>query len=251
MTDGGIGGRTLFRFEQERHRDVRLQRGIDLGAFARHNHLRPGLDEIAEAAADYPLAFLKDADTGQFRLVILLGLAPGTNVYLDGDFWQAVYLPQEVVAAPFCLAGPEKMLCVNEYSALISTTSGDPLFGQDGSEAAGLAHTRAMLLALDRGRAAADRMVAVLLELGLIRPLSLSIQFDSGPSEAVRGIYTISPPRLQAIKPADLVDLHSSDYLAPTFAIMQSLTQLNRVRQLHNLHSARKISALEMVMEHN
>ena len=243
------GEPALFRFHRERHVDARLLPGTDIAQYAQVQHVKIGLHEIGDAAADYPLAFLKDANSGQFRLVAMLGLAAGTNLYLHGDFWQAVYLPEEIVAAPFSVVGTNGDLCIDEASARVSTDTGDALFTADGSEAPVLLPIRTMLERLEQGRAAADQLITALLELELIRPVSVTVKFDTGPAEVIQGLYTPSPLQLRAIAPAALFDLHSRDFLAPTYAILQSLSQFNRIRQLHNLQSERLVAALELVME--
>ena len=73
---------SLFAFNPERHRDVRLIPGVDLAGPLLTHHAEIGLDEVAAAAADYPLLFLKDGETGRLRLVTLFGLAPGQNSYV-------------------------------------------------------------------------------------------------------------------------------------------------------------------------
>ncbi len=243
------GEPALFHFDPERHRDARLMPGIDLAAFAAAHHVKLGLSEISDAAADYPLAFLKDATTGQFRLVAVLGLVPGANAYLHGDFWQAVYLPQEVVTAPFTIAGPDQDLCINEGSALVSTDVGEALFDSEGQEAAPLLRARALLNELAQSRAAADGLIASLLELALVRPVSITVQRDAVPDEAIEGLYTVSPLLLAGLDSAALIDLHRRDFLGPAYVITQSLAQFNRIRQLHNLRSSRPISAIKLEME--
>lgn len=240
---------SLFRFTRERHGDVRLMPGIDLGAFAAVNHVKLGLHEINDAAADYPLVFMKDGDSGQFRLTALFGVAPGTNTYLDGDFWQAVYLPQEVLTAPFRTAGPDRALCINEASVLVTTDTGDALFDDDGNEAPALLDVRHMLDTLEQGRKDADSLIAVLLPLGLIRPVAVTVHLESGSAEMIQGVYSISPLQLKATAPEVLINLHARDFLGPIYTIVQSMTQFNRIRQLHNLRSARQIASFELVME--
>ena len=223
--------------------------GIDLAAFTQVNHVRLGLHEIVDAAADYPLVFLKDADTGQFRLTALFGLKPGTNAFLDGDFWQAVYLPQEIAAAPFRIGGSGKALCIDEASVLVTTDAGDALFDEDGAETATLLQIRAMLEQLERGRDDADRLVVTLLALGLIGQVSMTVHLQSGEQEAVQGLYSVSPPKLRTIAPDALLDLRAHDLLGPTYAIVQSMAQFNRIRQLYNLGPNGRIASLEMLME--
>ena len=240
----------LFRFIPKRHGDVRLVPGIDLDAFAATNHVTLGLHEITDAAADYPLVFMKDNNNGQFRLTALFGLSPGTNTFLDGDFWQAVYLPQEVLTAPFRIGGPDQALCINEASALVTTDTGDALFDHDGNEAPALLRIRNMLDKLEQGRAHADEFIAALLPLGLVRPVSVTVRLESGPPELIQGLYSISPLQLKAAAPDVLLGLHARDFLGPIYTIIQSMTQFNRIRQLHNLRCEAQIAAFELVMEH-
>ena len=239
----------LFRFISERHGDVRLVPGIDLDAFAASNHVTLGLHEITDAAADYPLVFMKDNNNGQFRLTALFGLSPGINAYLDGDFWQAVYLPQEVLTAPFRIAGQDQALCINEASALVTTDAGDAQFDDDGNETPALLRIRIMLGKLEQGRTDADALIAALLPLGLVRPVSVTVHLVSEPPELVQGLYSISPLQLKAAPPDVLLDLHAHDFLGPIYTIIQSMTQFNRIRQLHNLRSEGQIASFELVME--
>lgn len=240
---------SLYQFSAERHRDVRLLGGIDITASLGLNHVRIGLDEIGAAAADYPIIFLKDADTGRLQLAALFGLAPQTNSYVIDGRWQATYLPLAIVAAPFSLAGPERTLCINELSHQVTTDTGEALFLADGSETPALANIRTMLDYFDGDLAAADGFVASLLGLNLIRPILVTAQFGTGEEELIDGLYTISPPHLRALESPALLDLHSRDLLAPAYTIIQSLAQINRIQQLRNLGSDRPITALKMEME--
>jgi hypothetical protein len=240
---------SLYQFSPERHRDVRLQPGIDITASLGLNHVKIGLGEISAAAADYPIIFLKDADTGQLQLAALFGLAPQTNSFVIDERWQATYLPLAIVAAPFCRAGPERTLCINELSHQVTTDTGEALFLADGSEAPALANIRAMLDYLDGDLGAADGFVAAMLGINLIRPILITTQFGTGEEELIDGLYTISPPHLRALHASALLDLHGRDLLAPAYTIIQSLAQMNRIQQLHNLESDRPITGLKMEME--
>lgn len=241
--------RALFRFNQERHRDVRLIPGIDLSAFHKVNHAKIGLHEVTHAAADYPLVFLKDADSGQFRLVALFGIEPGVNSFLNDDFWQAVYLPQAVIAAPFQLDEQDKALIINEASTLVTTVTGNALFSADGCETSTLQQICVTLAELDQGQTEAAQLIECLLTFGLIWPIAVTAHLVSGQKNLVQGLYSISPILLREIGPDALMDLHGRDYLGPIYTMIQSLTQFNRIRQLHNLQSSQQISGLDIVME--
>jgi SapC len=244
------GSTHWFRFIKERHGDVRLLPGIDLNAFAAVNHVMLGLHEITDAAADYPLVFMKDGDSGQFRLTALFGLSPNANTYFDGALWQAVYLPQEALAAPFRIAGGDQTLCINEASALVTTDTGDALFDDNGNETPALLRIRTMLDNLETGRKAANQLISALLPLDLVRPVAVTVHHESRPPELIQGLYSISPLQLKAAAPDVLLGLHARDYLQPIYTIIQSLVQFNRIRQLHNLRAEDRIASFDLVMEH-
>ena len=239
---------SLFEFTPERHRDVRLLPGIDLAASFLTHYAEIGLDEVGAAAADYPLLFLKDSDTGRLRLVALLGLAPRQNSYVIDEVWQAVYLPLKIAVAPFCYSGAVRILCIDEANPRVTTDDGDALFNDDASDTPVLVEIRKMLGRLEQGCAAADRLIDMLLELELVQAVSITAVFVSGAEDLVQGLYSIDPRMFGMIEPAALLNLHRADMLVPICTIIQSLNQLNRVKQLHNLGSGSKISAFRITM---
>jgi hypothetical protein len=235
---------SLSLFNADRHRDVRIIPGPDMTWSRRLNHAQIGLSETGVAASDYPLLFMKDSESGRFRLIALFGLRPDANFFVVGDQWQATYLPLQAMGAPFHLAGPEKALCIDEASDLVSTDSGIALFSEDSDETAELSRIQSMFDYLRSDLDVADDFVTALMALGLIRPLSITLEFGDGASEQVEGLYSISPPRLGALDDAAIIDLHRRTYLDKIHIIINSLGQLNRIQQLSQFHIDRKITRL-------
>lgn len=235
---------SLSQFNADRHRDVRIMPGLDLAWSRRLNHAQIGLSETGVAASDYPLLFMKDRESGHFRLVALLGFRPGANFFVVNDQWQATYLPVIAMAAPFCLAGPEKILCIDEASDRVNTDAGIALYSDEGQETAELSRIRSMLDFLRSDLGAADDFVAALVTLGLIRPLSITMEFSEGASEQIEGLYTISPPRLEALDDAAILEMRRLGFLGKVHIIINSLGQLNRIQQLSQFHIDRKINRL-------
>ena len=240
---------SLSKFNTDRHRDVRIMPGPDMAWSRRLNHTQIGLSETGVAASDYPLLFMKDRESGRFRLVALFGLGPDANFFVVGGQWQATYLPLNAMGAPFHLAGPEKALCIDEASDLVSTDSGIALFSKVGQETAELFRIQSMLDYLRCDLDAADDFVATLLTLGLIRPLSITLEFSEGESDHIEGLYSISPPGLGALDDAAILELHRRGFLDKVHIIINSLGQLNRIQQLSQFHIDRKITRLLTEMD--
>src|SRR5688572_1624292 len=64
--------------------------------------------EFAEVQRDYPIFFRKDPATGEFSSLALLGLSKDENLYLDGDRWDAGYLPGVIARGPFLIGFQER-----------------------------------------------------------------------------------------------------------------------------------------------
>ena len=215
----------------------------------RMNHVQIGLHETGVAASDYPLLFMKDVESGQFRLVALFGLRPDANFFVVNDHWQATYLPLAVLAAPIYLGGPERFLCIDESSDLVTTDIGTALFSDDSRETKELLRVRSMLEYLRDDLDDANAFTAAMVDLNLIRPLSVTLDFDHGDSEQVEGLYSISPPSLLSLEDSVIVDLHRRSFLDKIYIIINSLGQINRIQQLSNLHSEKKIMRLTTEMD--
>ncbi len=215
--------------------------GLDM-ASARHlNHAQIGLSEIGVAATDYPLLFMKDIDSGHFRLIALFGLKPGTSLFAVNGGWQATYLPLTVLAAPFYDAGPDQVLCIDEESNLISTDFGAALFSDDGSDTPELARIRAMLDYRRGDLNAANVFVAFLVSLDLIRPLSVTLVFENGDEESIDGLYSIHPTKVKALDDPAIIDLQRREFLDKIHIVINAMAQINRIQQLHNMQSPQKL----------
>ena len=240
---------SLNLLNSDRHRDVRIMPGPDMTSSRCLNHAQIGLSETGVAASDYPLLFMKDIESGRFRLVALFGLRPNANLFVVSNQWQATYLPLAVLGAPFHLGGPERSLCIDESSGLVTTDTGAALFSDNGGETVELSRVRSMFEYFRNDLDAANVFTAALVDLNLIRPLSVNLDFARGDSELVEGLYSISPPKLLALKDSAILDLHRSNFLGKIYIIINSLNQINRIQQLSNLRSDQTITRLITEMD--
>ncbi len=239
---------SLSLFNPDRHRDVRIMPGPDIALGNRLNHVQIGLSETGVAASDYPLVFMKDVDSGSFRLVALFGLRQGSNCFLINDQWQATYLPLAVVGWPFHLGGPDQLLCIDEGSDLVSTDAGSALYTGGGNETAELLRIRSMFEYLRSDVDSANNFTAVLVDLNLLRPIHVTLEFADGESELIEGLYSISPLRLSALEDTTIMDMHRRSLLDKIHIIMNSLGQMNRIQQLSRVYFDRKIARLTTEM---
>lgn len=236
---------SIAALSRARHGTTTVGTGTDLEAAARFGHVPLGLGEVALAACDYPIVLIKDGATGAFRLVALLGFEADRNLYVLGESWAATYLPLNVLRLPFCFAAPEGQaleVCIDEASSLVGQTTGTALFAPDGSESAFLSGRRALLARMAYDMEAATRFVAKLAAERLVTRMTITLHFADQHQQDITGAYTIDPLALDALDDAAVLRLHRSGLLAPIHAMIHSLGQINRLEQLHNAQTARRIA---------
>jgi len=236
---------SVVALDRLRHARVCIAPPPDLAHAGQLNHAVIGLAEVALAATDYPLVLLKDALTGRFHLAALLGLAQNCNLFVLNSHWHATYLPLTVLRYPFFLdEGAPFGLALDEASDLICAT-GERLFDDQGEPTATTRSASEQIRQMSRDRAAMTAFVDDIVSRRLVRPLRIELAFEDGGFTQVGGLYSIDRCAVDALDAENLLQLNRRDYLAPMFVMEASLAQLNRLEQLHNARSARRLAHIE------
>lgn len=230
----------LRLLDATRHGALRLDRAR---GGARRRLVPLGRGEIAFAAADMPLCFAKDAQTGRFELVALLALAGEDNLFTSPAGYHATYQPRAAGLGALRLdpAGADG-LAVDEADASLGG-AGDALF-TDGSAARWQAELRAVVDDVVAGRALGE----VYAHRGLLRPLRITLTMVEGDGQVLDGLYVVADAALAELPDADVVAMHRADELAPAAILTASLAQVERLRQLHNARYPRQIATIGLAV---
>jgi hypothetical protein len=214
-----------------RHAALRLHPTPDLSGL---RYAMLGLSELPVACADFPICLAKDAHTGRFNLITLFSLDEPRNLFWLAQRWQATYLPQSAMTAPFLLqADTELGLAIDEDSPRLGR-EGIPLFEADGRPTEMLSETRARLQRVTGDVANAQVMVDRFAGLQLIRPLTVLLTRENGTRHLIEGLYSLGCDALAALSDDAIVDLYRVGYVAAASLMRASLNQMERLRQLHN-----------------
>ncbi|WP_033921987.1 SapC family protein [Sphingomonas sp. 37zxx] len=206
-----------------------------------------GISEIALAAADTPLCLAKDAHTGRFNLIALMGLVEPGNLFSHDGAIGATYVPRAAMLTGFRLdpAG-EAGLAVDEDDPSLGP-QGEALFDATGTTA--LAdRLRAELDHIIADVAAAQALIDTYARLRLICRLRLNLRFDDNRVHAIEGLYSLAGSALATLDDASIVAMHRAGQLAPAAIITASLSQIERLRQLHNARHDR-IRAIDITID--
>ena len=184
--------------------------------------------EFRNVQAYYPIVFQKTADGTGFQPLALFGWQEGENLFLQGERWDAAYLPLAVERQPLLIGfdGDEPMIHRDIDSPRVSTTEGEPVFLPHGGTTEFLERVNAMLLALHEGLQATPAFVEALLAQQLLEPFALDIEHGDGSLHRWSGFYTIHEERLRKLPGSVVEALHRTGHLEPIYMVLASMSRL-------------------------
>jgi hypothetical protein len=216
------------------HRHVRLTESRSFAPFAKQHLFPVSVHEFVRASSEFPLVFVKDSESGQFRAVALTGLVPGENLYGSAAV-SPNYLPQAVLNYPLVLlANPQQpdqfSIGLNTAASQVQVTDGEALFSE-GQETPYLTKRKQQLLQSFEQLQVTAAFIELLQQHELLQPQGF--QFDlKGQQHQLNGIYIISEAKLNQLSAEVFADLRQRGFLPAIYAQLTSLHQLNRLAAL-------------------
>lgn len=217
------------------HQSLRIdtQRIEALGA--EQNMVPVVVSEFLKLVVHYPIVFTKNAETGAFACVALLGFAPGENLFWNNNQWQSIYTPLQIMRQPFFVGEDQgkSIICIDTKSACLSS-SGETIFDSQGQETAYLQQVKTRLAELINGETQTQQFCKTLLELNLLMPLALDIHFANNQQQRVQGLYTINEETLAQLSARQLAELQQQGYVKLIYTMIASLGQIYALIQKKN-----------------
>ena len=225
----------LVPLDRQRHGSLGLPDGNDHRWCAGLNAVHVSAAEFAKAAADYPIAFVRDEDSGEYAPVAVLGLRSRQNLFVDAQGrWQPHrYLPAAVRRFPFCIAElpqpkgpPQRLVCVEEARL---ARGGTPLFNADGSPSPAWQQTQRLLEAIEGARLQTRVLSRRVEALGLLTPFDALALPKQGQRMRLQGLFRVDEERLQAVPGRDLRLMMRKQELRAIYAHLLSLENFARL----------------------
>lgn len=227
-----------------RHKDLKIERryGPQRG-FDKHV-ARVFPIELGALQAEYPLFFIRNASSGRFDLVALLGFEETENLYLGAEGWLAQRIPMSIERGPFLIGFQEQMdngvpvqmpvIHVDMNHPWVSDSRGEPVFLPHGGESPLLERVSTLLATIHAGHQATETFSQLLVGLDLIESLDLEVEFDDGSKHALKGLYTIHEERLAGLDGNTLGSLHQKGALRDIYMMLASLPNLSALIERRN-----------------
>ncbi|TQV78920.1 SapC family protein [Exilibacterium tricleocarpae] len=223
----------IVPLHKDRHRDLKVEPALNVDA-ARSQHMLPLIaQEFVAASTEFPIVFVKHAETGQFQPVLLLGLQAGENLYLNAADWSSLFIPGCIRNQPFKLVQNDAdreqlMVGVDEASIQLQTDRGERLFEDDGTESRYLQHRKQALVDYYDGEQVTRAFVGRLADAGLLTARSLVVEVQGDKAE-IDGIYVIDEKRVNELPDTAFNELRRRGFLAPIYAHLISLQQVRHL----------------------
>ncbi len=229
------------RLDNVDHHDLKYtpRHGVAFGDAVNQVLVLPS--EFTELAREYPILFRRH-DDGSFYAVALLGLDRDENLFLDGERWNARYVPAMRARGPFSIAltgqpgdaGHDALIHADLDDPRLGRGAGEPLFRTHGGNAPALEQVTQILRTIHQGKIAGAVLFSALAAEGLVAPLNIDIQSEGGGGYHIGDVFSVSRDALAALDGAALQRLNAAGFLAPAFMVLASLGNLQRLIELKN-----------------
>jgi len=195
------------------------------------------LPEFPQAASTFPIVFIQNPNTEQYEPVILLGVEPGQNLFVDEEGnWQASFLPASVRQYPFAYSvspdNPEQwVLIFDEESSMLGDEAGDLLFDEKGEETEILQQIMTFIGELQGAAGVTDEFCRFLMEKDMIMPLGIQVPRGQEMHQ-VQGVFGINEKRLTELSDEEFLEFRNKGYLPLMYAHLFSIGQMERLAML-------------------
>ena len=223
----------------ELHRNLRVvtKRGAEYGE---NIHIVPvAADELRNLVLEYPVILVKDRDSGRYTLCAMLGFEEGENLFLDGEEWDASYIPAQIRRQPFSLLytaekdgkpDPKSIvISIDMESDRIQEEEGEALFDEDGGQTDYLKSVHDLLAGIGPASRATEAFIDTLSEHDMIEPGRLDVQFGEGQKKSFDGLYSINEEKLGKLEGDTLVDFYKRGYLQAAWMLLASLGNMRKL----------------------
>ena len=204
--------------------------------------------EFAQAAREYPIAFLRNADQSLVS-VVLTGIPGGRNVYIDADGqWSALYVPAYARRYPFLLAetAPDQLtVCFDPSCPALNEEEGVALLDDKSEPTAAMKQIVDLLTEYQKQAQLTQSFMQRLNAADLLMEASAQADLQDGRKLDLQGFLMSDEVRFKALPEATLKEWFASGELSLIYAHLLSLSNLLELLRRQPLPEAAPTDALQ------
>jgi hypothetical protein len=216
----------------EKHRNVKIKTIQNFDFVKDTNMASIMVHEFSRAASIYPIVFVEDRQKDRFSPVVLLGLEANENLFVQGDKWQASYIPAIIRRYPFALAGTGTedrfVVCIDDQSDLVNEGEGQPLFTSTGEPEAIMERVKRYLTELQQMAKFTEDFCKYMAEKNMFTPLNMKVRI-ANEVRNITGAYIVNEERLNALSDESFLEMKAKRYVPAIYSHLSSLPQIERL----------------------
>ncbi len=213
----------IVPLSKETHRALKVDARASAAYGDNQRFVKVIVSEFAHLLVHYPILLSKDAATGQFYCGAMLGFDDGENLFLEEWAERELYRPLSLQRMPFYAHGPD--LAIDLDHPRVGVAGGKALFTESGQPTKYLQSIIWAFQDLAPGIETTKLFIARLLELRLIEPIDLEVEFEDGAMRRCVGLYTVNQEVLSTLPDETVVELFRRGYLRLVHYMIASLKQ--------------------------
>ncbi len=242
------------------HKNLRLRTDLPIAARTNdQNSLFLTVVEFADACKEYPIVFVRVGDApanasagapadAAAKLTVaplaVLGLKPGSNLFVKDGKWNGNYVPAYLRRYPFAMArieGQDQVaVCFDEQWPGFGDKEGSSLFANDGQPTEFLVNARTFLENFEQEAERTRLICQQLVELDLLQDMRFEATLPDGEKINVEGFLAVDEKKLAELADDKVLQLFRSGLLSLIEMHRISMGNMNR---LANAHATAKAAA--------
>jgi hypothetical protein len=228
----------LVELSNVHHKQLRITDNCANALAQSQQTLRIRVNEMVGAAANFPLFFYRDAQTGSWVLSILTSFENGHNLFMHQQQWLSTFQPTSIQTYPFFLMRKQEnayTIGIIEDSDAFSLDTGEPLFDDTGNASGYLSRAKTLLEADINNDLQTQKFIQKISQLNLLKAIDVRVNYSDESVNVMAGLHTIDEDKLQSLSAQQLKALNDLGYLVPIHSMLMSLYQINMLVRKNNV----------------
>jgi hypothetical protein len=229
----------LQPLDREIHKNLKLDTDQSVvSRVADQNSVFLAAVEFADACKEYPIVFVRAGQPGPdgkqpVAPLAVLGLRPGSNLFVEGDKWTGGYVPAYVRRYPFVMARMDESsnnmaVCYDPKWPAFNETTGEALF-KDGQPTEFLLNAKAFLENFEQEAERTRLICNLLVEMDLLQDMRFEATLPNDEKLDVEGFMALDEKKYAELADDKVLQLHRNGLIAMIEMHRLSLTNMNRL----------------------
>lgn len=229
----------LLPLDREAHKNLKLDTTKSVvSRVANQNSVFLAAVEFADACKEYPIVFVRAGNGGAdgkaaVAPLAVLGLRPGSNLFVEGEKWNGTYVPAYVRRYPFVMARVEEgsnnmAVCFDTSWDAFNETTGEALF-KDGQPTEFVLNAKSFLENFEQEAERTRLICELLVDLDLLQDMRFEATLPNGEQIDVEGFLALDEKKYAELPDDKVLQLHRNGLIAMIEMHRLSLTHMNRL----------------------